>query len=89
MKKHANELKKKGASNTDFRRRTPTEAAWDTLLYYVNNEEQLLSGTYDWTNTRSSDGDLVDVGGFDSGGVSVDRWFPDGSHGILGVCLSR
>ena len=89
MKKHANELKKKGASNTDFRRRTPTEAAWDTLLYYVNNEEQLLSGTYDWTNTQSSDGYLVGVGYFGSVGVLAYGWNPDRSDDILGVCLSR
>ncbi|TSC88233.1 MAG: hypothetical protein G01um10147_138 [Microgenomates group bacterium Gr01-1014_7] len=89
METYATNLQSQGASRTEFRRRTATEAAYDTLLYYVNNGEQLLSDKYDWTQTRTSDGRLVLVGYFDSGGLGVDYWDPTLQYPNIGVCLSR
>ncbi len=89
LKVYATDLSKKGAQNTQVRRRTATEAVWDELLYYTNNKEQLLPAVVDWTSSRASDGDLVYVGNFDSDGLRVDHWGPDGARSRLGVVPSR
>jgi hypothetical protein len=55
-------------------RRSAAEAAYDWLVRFRNNDTRgELEHHYDWTNTRSSDGDLVHFGGVDGGGASVDR----------------
>ena len=72
-----------------IKRRTPIEAAYDTMLYYGANKESLLETTYDWTSVQSSDGGFVGVGLFDSGGLRVNG----GTRGLrfsnLGVCPAR
>ncbi len=70
-------------------RQSPVEALYDLLIYFQNNNERLLEKTYAWTHATSSDGERVDVGGFDSGGALVSRDSGDGSRSSLGVVLSR
>lgn len=70
-------------------RRTPAEVAYDLMLNFQNTDERLLPDVYDWTNRRISDGDLVCVGGFESGGVRVVRVRPGSSYSALGVSFSR
>jgi hypothetical protein len=65
------------------------EAAWDSLLYYVSNQEQLLQKFDDWTSSSVADGDLVSVGRFGSEGLSFRGWHSPHSNDILGVCPSR
>lgn len=89
LKQYEAGLKKKGAKNASVRRRTASEAVWDTMLYYSQGGEQLLERVYDWTQTRASVGYLVVVGFFDSGGLYVIGRFPEFSDGRLGVCPSR
>ena len=89
LKQYQGGLKRKGATSADIKRRTVTETAWDTMLYYTNTGERLLGSVYDWGQTRSSDGSLVYVGRFDSGGLSVYGYWPEISHSIIGVCPSR
>ena len=40
-------------------------------------------------NSRDSDGNLVNVGNFDSNGANVNRWTPRNSDSNMGVCFSR
>lgn len=74
---------------TLVRRRTPVEIAYDTFLYYGENKETLLEDKWDWSGVRSSDGDFVGVGFFDSGGLDVDDDTRDGADSDLGVCPAR
>lgn len=71
------------------RRREAIEVLWDGILYYATTGKKLLEDKYDWTQTRTSDGRLVDVGAFASGGLVVDLWDPGSSRSGLGVCPSR
>lgn len=89
LRAYGEELKQNGASNVDIRRRTAMEVAWDTMLYYTNTRQHLLKQAYDWTSSRTSDGGLVRVGGFGSGGLGVGRWNPEDSYSSIGVCPSR
>jgi len=81
--------KKNGMDPTSVRRRTPVEAAYDTLAYYGANQESLLENTYDWTSVRSSDGLFVNVGSFGADGLYVYYGARDDSHSGLGVCPAR
>jgi hypothetical protein len=74
---------------TKLTRKSPSEAVYDFIAYFKTNKERLLENMYTWTSRRGSDGRLVDVGLFDSGGARVPRDTPDDSHGILGVAFSR
>ena len=38
---------------------------------------------------RSSNGNLVNGGNFDTNGVNVNNWNPDNSNPNIGVCASR
>ena len=38
---------------------------------------------------RESDGNLVNVGNFDTDGANVNRWNPDNTNSDIGVLLSR
>ncbi len=89
LQQYATDLKTKGASNIQVRRRNAMETTWDTLLYYATNKDQLLSSTVDWTSSRASGGYLVRVGDFDSRGLDLGSWGPSDSSGRLGVCPSR
>ncbi len=83
------QINAQGATNVHVKRRTPTEVAWDTMLYYVTNNKRLLESTYDWTATKSSAGGLVFVGSFVAGGLSVSYGRPDSSYSSIGVCPQR
>lgn len=89
IKQYQGGLKRKGAGSVDIRRRTATETAWDTMLYYINTGERLLGNVYDWGQTRSSRGRLVVVGSFDSTGLNVGGNDPGYSGSHVGVCPSR
>lgn len=73
-------------------RQTPAEALYDMLLQTQNKKEtdkRLLEDNYTWTNERSSAGDLVLMGSFDSRGAVVNGSVPDDSTSRLGVVFSR
>lgn len=70
-------------------RHTPVEAIYDLMLRFQNDGQRLLENMYTWTNRLSSDGELVDVGRFDSTGAGVSSDRPGLSVGHLGVSLSR
>lgn len=89
LEKYAKTLNHTSLRRTNVQRRTALEAIWDNMLYYINNKERILPDKYDWTKSRTSDGGLVFVGGFDSGGLVVDSWVPESSFSSLGVCPSR
>ncbi len=74
---------------TKLTRQTPTEALYDILVYFQNNEERLLENKYTWTSRRASVGRLVPVGYFDADGASVPRNRPHDSDDNLGVAFSR
>ncbi len=73
----------------DMFRQTPVEALYANLVYSQIKGQRLMEGTYTWTNTPSSNGSLVFVGGFDSGGAGVYNWEPDDADDDVGVALSR
>jgi len=81
--------KLEGLAITKFTRQTPAEALYDILVYFQNKGERLMENMYTWTSRRDSDGRLVAVGRFDSGGVHVDSGGPGYSSGYLGVSFSR
>lgn len=59
---------------TKLTRQAPVEAIYDLLMYHRNNDERLLEGKYTWTKRRDSDGRLVGVGDFGSGGAGAFGW---------------
>ena len=81
--------KENGLDPKTIRRRTPVEVAYDTLAYYGANKDSLLENRWDWTNVQSSDGDLVLVGSFGSGGLRVGGVRPAGTGSLLGVVPAR
>lgn len=89
LKQYKDQLTISGATHKDVRRRTPMEVMWDTLLYYANTNDRLLPDKYDWTAGQTSDGTLVLVGWFDSDGLLVSYWSPEGQNPDIGVCPSR
>ena len=74
---------------TELTRQSPAEALYDLVLYFQTNGEKLLPNRYICTKRRASDGKLVNVGGFGSGGVCVYSNEPDYSRGFLGTSFSR
>ena len=70
-------------------RQNPAEVLYDIAIYFQNKRERILENMYTWTSRRASDGGLVSVGCFDSGGVTVSRFTPDCSFDYLGVAFSR
>ena len=89
LKQYEEGLQKSGALRNTPRRRTATEAAYDSLLYYLNTGGRLLPYRADWTQDQSSDGNRVDVGRFGQEGVSVRHWLPNHPLPVLGVCPTR
>jgi len=89
LKEYGKILRRDGGLHTTIRRRTATEFVWDMMLRYTNTDTKLLPETYDWTQTRLSNGYLLYVGAFDSIGVRVFGNRPDYSYSNLGVCPSR
>ena len=70
-------------------RQSIQETIYDLAMYYDVNGKRLLPDRYTWSNSRSTDGSLVNLGNFDSGGVDGYRWGPGLRFGLLGVSLSR
>ena len=97
-KKHPDQtpvLKRKakalGLEEGKYRRRTPQEVLYDTLVVYkhTNGRVRLLEQKYDWTEQATSSGHMVGVGGFGADGVGVSHDRPDDASGWRGACLSR
>ena len=78
-----------GLKINQMTRQNPAEALYDIAIYFQNKGERILEKIYTWTARRGSDGELVVVGGFDSGGAGVSRHRPGGSSDHLGVAFSR
>jgi len=74
---------------TQLTRQSIQETIYDLALYYDKNGKRLLPNVYTWSNSRSTDGGLVNLGYFDARGVGGDRWTPGNRDGDLGVLLSR
>ena len=71
-------------------RRIPTEILYDWILQFKNKKERgILKENYDWSNTLSSVGGLVSLGGASRGGVRVSSGGPDGRGDDLGVVSLR
>lgn len=72
-------------------RRSPVEAFYDFLIYFLNNKKRLLRNQYDWTFRLDDNGYLVYFGHTYAAGSRIcvyDR-NPDSFHYDLGVCFSR
>ena len=75
---------------TQLTRQSIQETIYDLALYYDTNGKRLLPNAYTWSNSRSTDGGLVDLGLFGKWGVvGGSRRAPDYRGGALGVLLSR
>jgi MoxR-like ATPase len=61
------------------------------LMKLLNQTQgkNILSGTYTWTRSRASGGDLAGVGGFVADGAHVYRYDPHSRSSNLGVSFSR
>lgn len=70
-------------------RQSLQETIYDLAMYHDTHGKRLLPNSYTWSNSRSSDGDLVSLGPFVADGVGGDGWRPDLRVGRLGVSLSR
>lgn len=78
-----------GLKLNQLTRQNPAEVLYDIAIYFQNKSERILENKYSWTYSRASDGRLVLVGRFGSGGVGVGSDGPDRSDGNLGVAFSR
>lgn len=74
---------------TKLVRELPIEVMYRLILNDQANKDKPLPSTYTWTAGRGSDGGLVRVGGFVSGGAGVVSDGPDVRGGFLGVSFSR
>lgn len=69
-------------------RQSPVESLYDLIVYYQQTGTRLMKNIYTWTNGRHSDGSLVCVGYFRSGGVDVNGYLPVNARDDLGVSFS-
>ena len=65
------------------------ETIYDLAMYYDTRGQRLLPDSYTWSNSRSTGGSLVCLGGLDAWGVGGSWWGPDYRYGFVGVSLSR
>jgi hypothetical protein len=70
-------------------RETPADVLWTNALYEAVNGIRLLPGYWTWTQTLSSDGGVVDVGGFGESGMSVSSGSPWDHRSHLGLRFAR
>lgn len=70
-------------------RQSIQETIYDLAMYHDTHGKRLLPNKYVWSNSRSSDGNLVHLGTFDAHGVNGGRWRPGNRDGWIGVSLSR
>ena len=78
----------------DFCRENYAEVLYRMAIHEKKTKERLLDSKsrttyYTWTNSRHSDGKLVNVGSFVSDGADVHGWAPRDSRSSIGVCFSR
>ncbi|MBI5794125.1 AAA family ATPase [Candidatus Uhrbacteria bacterium] len=76
--------------NVNHRRRF-SDVVFDHATLLETKGVRLFNGqsVYDWTNDRTSGGDLVLAGSPDAAGMNVNRWHPRHLNSRLGVSLSR
>ena len=74
------------AAGAPWRRRRSVEIALDCFAVFAARGERLLEHAWDWSSTQSSDGGLVNVGGFSGDGLDVLSYSRAVKHGALGVC---
>ena len=68
-------------------RRTPAEIIYDWILQFKNKKDRgILEKNWDWSNTLSSSGGLVDLGNAGRYGVSVATITPE-SQRLFGCCF--
>lgn len=71
------------------RRRTATEAVYDTIVAFIARGERLLESTWDWTSSETVDRGYLNVGGFGPKGIQVLSFSAAVRHGALGICPTR
>jgi len=71
------------------RRRTAVEIVYDTLLYFRARDTRLLQRTWDWSDSRTLDGGLLNVGGFGTAGLQIFSYSAAVRHGGLSLCPTR
>jgi hypothetical protein len=74
---------------TQLTRQSIQETIYDLALYYDKNGKRLLPNVYTWSNSRSTDGNLMPLGGFGAEGMGGGGWGPGDRYGHFGVLLSR
>ena len=71
-------------------RRSPVEIVYDWMLCFKNTGDNgVLDYCYDWSNTLSSKGHFVRVGGVVNNGVMVAEWFTNSKRNDFGVICVR
>lgn len=78
-----------GVPPQSVRRRTATEATYDTILAFAARGERLLEKTWDWTSSETIDRGYLNVGGFGPKGMQVLSFSAAVRHGALGICPTR
>lgn len=71
------------------RRRTASEAVFDTVVAFAARGERLLERSWDWTSSPTVDCGYLNVGGFGAKGMQVLSFSGAVRHGALGVCPTR
>jgi hypothetical protein len=71
------------------RRRTATEAVFDTIVAFAVRGERLLETTWDWTSSETVDGGFLNVGGFGPKGMQTLSFSAAVRHAGLGACPTR
>ncbi len=69
-------------------RQNPSEFLYDILIYFLNNNERLLSDKQVLTNATDSDGFRISLNGGDSEGSYVNGISDKESHSIMGSTIS-
>jgi len=72
-----------------IRRRTATEAVFDTIVAFAAQGQRLLENTWDWTTSETVDLGYLNVGGFGSKGMQILSFSGAVRHGALGICPAR
>lgn len=73
------------AGGRPWRRRRAVEIALDTLVAALAGQ-RLLESTWDWSASPSTDGGLLNLGGFGPEGLEVLAYSRAVKHGALGIC---
>jgi len=71
------------------RRRSAVEIVYDTLLYFGARDTRLLQHTWDWSDSPTLDGGLLNVGGFGPTGLQILSYSKAVRHGGLSLCPTR